>query len=137
MTDSAVRPLTDETKKLIKDAQDYTSSSLYSQTRCYKQSHIFGYKQAYINFFRIGRPLCSAKRQLENSSFSAFFVISRTAARVSFFFSEITIKRGVRTDFWWPLTPISGSLSQFNTKKKKKKKKDNHNFLRNFLFFRT
>ena len=42
--DGAVRPLTDDTKKLIKDAQDFTSSSLYINTWRYKHSHIFGYK---------------------------------------------------------------------------------------------
>ena len=39
-------PLTDATKKLTKDAEDFTSSSLYSQSRRYQHSHIFGYKQA-------------------------------------------------------------------------------------------
>ena len=32
-----------------------------------KHSHIFSYKQEYINFIRIGRHLGCAKRQLENS----------------------------------------------------------------------
>ena len=74
VTDVAVCPLTDETRKFIKDAQDFTSLSLYSQTRRYKHSHIFGYKQAYINVTRIGHHLCCAKRQLENSPSSALFM---------------------------------------------------------------
>ena len=46
LMDGAVLPVTDDTKKSIKDAQDFISSFLYSQTRRYKHSHIFGYKQA-------------------------------------------------------------------------------------------
>ena len=46
VTDGALLSLTDDTKKLIKDAQDFTSSSLYSQIRRSKYSHIFGNKQA-------------------------------------------------------------------------------------------
>ena len=74
VTDGAVRPLTDDRKKVFKDAQDFTSSSLYSQTRRFKHSDIFGNKQAYINFIRIGRQLCYAKRQLKNSPFSVPFL---------------------------------------------------------------
>ena len=72
--DCAVRPLTDDTEKLIKDAQDFTSPSLYRQTRHYKHSHIFGYKHAYRNFIRIGCHPCCPKRQLENSPFYALFL---------------------------------------------------------------
>ena len=57
LTDGAVLPVTDDTKKSIKDAQDFISLSLNSQARRYKHSHIFGFKQAYINFIRIGHPL--------------------------------------------------------------------------------
>ena len=67
-------PLIDDTEKFIKHAQAFTSLSLYSQTRLYKHSYIFGYKQAYINFIRTGRHLSCAKRQLENSPFSALFL---------------------------------------------------------------
>ena len=64
----------DDTKKLIKDAKDFTSSSLYSQTRRYKHSHIFCYKHAYINYTGIGRHLCCVKTQLENNPLSALFL---------------------------------------------------------------
>ena len=75
MMDGAVRPITDDTKKFIEDAQDFTLLSLYSHIHRYKHSHIFCYKQTYyINSIRIGRHLCCAKRLLENSTFSARFL---------------------------------------------------------------
>ena len=125
------RTVTDDTKESIKGAQGLTSLSLYRQTRRYKHSHIFGYKQAYINFIRISCRLCCAKRQHENSPFSALFsVVSRTAVMVTFF---------------QRFAPISGGLS-FNvqdgavlqqkkkkSKKKKKKKKKKNEDPRNFL----
>ena len=57
--DGAACPFTDETKKRIKD---FISSSFYSQTRRYNYSHVFGYKQAYINFILIGHQFCCVKR---------------------------------------------------------------------------
>ena len=68
LMDGVVCPLTEDTKKLIKDYPDFT---LYSQTCPYKHSHIFGYKRAYINFICIDCHLSCAKRQHENSPFSA------------------------------------------------------------------
>ena len=45
VTVGAVRhPYRRHKKKLILDAQDFTSFILYSQTRRYKHSHIFSYK---------------------------------------------------------------------------------------------
>ena len=41
VTDVTVRPVTDNTKKLIKNVEDFTSSSLYRQTHRHKRSHIF------------------------------------------------------------------------------------------------
>ena len=40
VTDGAIRPVIDDTKKSINDNQDFTSLSPYSQIRRYKHSHV-------------------------------------------------------------------------------------------------
>ena len=65
VTDGTVCPITDGTKKLIRDAQDFTSSSIYSQTFPY----LLVTKQAYINLIRIGHHLCWTKRELQECYF--------------------------------------------------------------------
>ena len=112
------RTVTDDTKESIKGAQGLTSLSLYRQTRRYKHSHIFGYKQAYINFIRISCRLCCAKRQHENSPFSALFsVVSRTAVMVTFFQRFAPISGGLSFNVQ------DGAVLQQKKKKQKKKKK--------------